>query len=216
MLPKHSFPCTSAKYTSMSPDRSTKSFYRTVKRLLDRAINSVIYSAGALVLALTLILVLSSWWPYDSKQKVEDTKFLELAFAEAMKGRDTGQFPVGSVVTIDGKAVGAGYNQAWLDNDYREHAEMRAMLSTLKYLKTNNFHTSGEVTVYTTRPPCSMCLGAMLYTGVSRVVSGGERSWISFIGNSGPSLLRLMLRSRTGLAHQREEEMVQEMLSRSK
>jgi tRNA(adenine34) deaminase len=93
----------------------------------------------------------------------EDERFMRLALAEAAKG----DFPFGAVIVRDGDIVAAGRNLGKTDDDPTAHAEMMALRSVIAkratdQLKGATFYASGE--------PCPMCMGAIIWCGIGRVV----------------------------------------------
>ncbi|MGJ0505069.1 MAG: nucleoside deaminase [Methylocystis sp.] len=93
----------------------------------------------------------------------EDEGFMRLAIAEAAKG----DFPFGAVIVRDGKVVSTGRNLGVSDNDPTAHGEMVAIRRfaadrPAKELKGATLYTSGE--------PCPMCMSAIVWCGIGRVV----------------------------------------------
>ncbi len=97
-------------------------------------------------------------------------KYMFVAIEEATKGIRNGEGgPFGSVIVKDGKIVGKGHNQVVLNNDATCHGEMQAIRDASKNLGT--FDLSG-CEIYTTGEPCPMCLGAILWSNISKVYYG--------------------------------------------
>lgn len=97
-------------------------------------------------------------------------KFMFLAIDEAMKGIKKGHGgPFGTVIVKDGEIIARGHNKVLLKNDATCHGEMEAIRSASK--KLNSFDLSG-CELYTTGEPCPMCLGAILWSNISRVYYG--------------------------------------------
>lgn len=93
-----------------------------------------------------------------------------LAIDEAMKGIKKGHGgPFGTVIVKDGEIIARGHNKVLLKNDATCHGEMEAIRSASK--KLNSFDLSG-CELYTTGEPCPMCLGAILWSNISRVYYG--------------------------------------------
>jgi tRNA(Arg) A34 adenosine deaminase TadA len=93
----------------------------------------------------------------------EDERLMKLAIAEAAKG----DFPFGTVIVRDGEVLMAGRNLGLQEHDPTAHGEMVAIRRFLaKYgpekLKGTTLYTSGE--------PCVMCMGAIVWCGIGRVV----------------------------------------------
>ncbi|KAA1174996.1 tRNA adenosine(34) deaminase TadA [Marinobacter salinexigens] len=90
---------------------------------------------------------------------------LELAAQAA--ARD--EVPVGAVVVLDGKEVGAGFNAPITGCDPTAHAEIRALRDAAA--RVGNYRLSGA-TLYVTLEPCTMCVGAIVHSRISRLVYG--------------------------------------------
>ncbi|WP_442915207.1 tRNA adenosine(34) deaminase TadA [Marinobacter sp. SS21] len=92
---------------------------------------------------------------------------LELAQAAASRG----EVPVGAVLVRDGREIGAGANSPISGCDPTAHAEICALRDAAK--RTGNYRLSGA-TLYVTLEPCTMCVGAIVHSRVSRVVFGAR------------------------------------------
>jgi len=90
---------------------------------------------------------------------------LELACYAAAQG----EVPVGAIVVLDGKEVGAGYNAPISACDPTAHAEIRALRDAAA--RVGNYRLSGA-TLYVTLEPCTMCVGATVHSRISRLVYG--------------------------------------------
>lgn len=98
-----------------------------------------------------------------SPVRPEDEAYMRLALAEAAKG----DFPFGAVIVREDKVVSAGRNLGVTNNDPTAHGEMVAIRRFIadhpaKDLKGATLYTSGE--------PCPMCMGAIVWCGLGRVV----------------------------------------------
>jgi tRNA(adenine34) deaminase len=98
-----------------------------------------------------------------------DERFMRAALEQALEGGRRGEVPVGAVVVVDEKIVGAGFNQPIGAQDPTAHAEIVAMRDGAKQL--GNYRLRGA-TLYVTIEPCQMCVGAMVHARVARVVYG--------------------------------------------
>ena len=92
-----------------------------------------------------------------------------LALAEARKAAAVGEVPVGAVVVLDGRVVGAGFNRPISSHDPTAHAEIVAMREAAQALQ--NYRLTGA-TLYVTVEPCMMCVGAMVHARIGLVVFG--------------------------------------------
>jgi guanine deaminase len=100
-----------------------------------------------------------------------DADYMDLAIAQARAAITAGQMPVGSVLVRDGAVICAVHNTVWRDTDPSAHGEMNAIRTAAKLLGIVDLSGS---TVYVTLEPCPMCLGAMHWARVGRVVYGGS------------------------------------------
>ena len=80
--------------------------------------------------------------------------------------------PFGAVVVKDGVIRGRGRNRVLADRDPTAHAEVLAIRDAGRRLDT---HDLSGCTVYASSEPCPMCLGALYWARVSRVVYAVDR-----------------------------------------
>jgi tRNA(adenine34) deaminase len=93
----------------------------------------------------------------------QDEGFMRVAIAEAAKG----DFPFGAVIVREGAVIATARNVGKAEDDPTAHAEMMAMRQLIAAgagakLKGATLYASGE--------PCPMCMGAIIWCGVRRVV----------------------------------------------
>jgi tRNA(Arg) A34 adenosine deaminase TadA len=100
---------------------------------------------------------------------VTDADFLRAAIRAAREGIAAGQSPFGSVIVRDSRVVAAAHNTVWRDIDPTAHAEVNNIRAAARALKTIDL--SG-CTLYSTCEPCPMCLAAIHWAKISRVVFG--------------------------------------------
>lgn len=99
-----------------------------------------------------------------------DPRFMRRAIELARTGMNSGAGgPFGAVVVKDGGIVGEGYNRVLATNDPTAHGEVVAIRDACARLGSFSLegceiHTSGE--------PCPMCLGAILWSRISRIYYG--------------------------------------------
>jgi len=91
------------------------------------------------------------------------------ALAEARRGLEAGEVPVGAVVVLDGAVIARAHNAPIALADPTAHAEVLALRDA--GLKTGNYRLTGA-TLYVTVEPCPMCCGAALHARLARVVYG--------------------------------------------
>jgi tRNA(adenine34) deaminase len=94
---------------------------------------------------------------------VEDERFMRLAIDEARLG----DFPFGAVIVKDGSIVARGRNLGRTNADPTAHGEMIAIR---RCLADHGQATLRGSTLYTSGEPCAMCMGAILWSNVGRLV----------------------------------------------
>jgi tRNA(Arg) A34 adenosine deaminase TadA len=93
----------------------------------------------------------------------EDERFMRLALSEARRA----DFPFGAVIVRNGRVIARGRNMGRRLRDPTAHGEMVAIRRCVAQhggaiLRGSTVYTSGE--------PCAMCMGAILWSGMSRLV----------------------------------------------
>lgn len=102
---------------------------------------------------------------------LSDEYFMQQALRQARLAADRGEIPVGAVMVVDGRIVGAGHNLTEALRDVTAHAEMQAITAAAaerdaKYLT--------DATLYVTLEPCLMCAGAIGWAQIRRIVIGAR------------------------------------------
>ena len=80
--------------------------------------------------------------------------------------------PFGAIVVRGRRVVGRGWNQVTSANDPTAHAEIMAIRTACKRLRT--FHLDGCV-LYTSCEPCPMCLAAIYWSRLEQVFFANTR-----------------------------------------
>jgi guanine deaminase len=101
-----------------------------------------------------------------------DRNFLKRAIEIGIKGIKNGNGPFGAVITKDQKIISEACNMVVLSHDPTAHAEIIAIRKASAFLKTHDL--SGCV-IYTSCEPCPMCLGAVYWSGIKKVVYDSDR-----------------------------------------
>ena len=86
---------------------------------------------------------------------------------EAIAEAKLGDYPFGAVIVRDGKVLAKGRNLGKLEHDPTAHAEMVAIR---QFLRTHGAEKLKGTTLYTSGEPCCMCMGAIIWCGISRIV----------------------------------------------
>lgn len=93
----------------------------------------------------------------------DDERFMQRAIELAKEG----DFPFGAVIVRDGKVLAEGFNSGKRLHDPTAHGEMVAIRAFLKDHGPADFKGT---TLYTSGEPCVMCMGAIIWCGIKRVV----------------------------------------------
>jgi tRNA(Arg) A34 adenosine deaminase TadA len=117
---------------------------------------------------------------------LEDATAMDLAIALARGVIERGEGgPFGAVV-IDaaGRLVAPGMNRVLASGQSWAHAEMVALAVAQRLSGTHDLATvpDAPLTLVTTGEPCAMCLGAIPWSGVGRVVAGAREADITALG----------------------------------
>jgi len=102
----------------------------------------------------------------------DDNKFLRKAIEIASSGISSGGGPFGAVISKEGILIAGSNNRVVLNNDPTAHAEILVIREAARFLGT---HDLNGCILYTSCEPCPMCLGAIYWSGIKRVVYASER-----------------------------------------
>lgn len=103
----------------------------------------------------------------------DDHYFIAMAIDLAQKGMNNNLGgPFGAIVVKKQEIVGRGQNQVTSSCDPTAHAEVVAIRDACRNL--NTFELS-DCTIYTSCEPCPMCLGAIYWARIERVVFAATR-----------------------------------------
>ena len=100
---------------------------------------------------------------------MNDEEYMRIALVEAEKSLEFGDVPIGAVIVKDDKILSSSFNQKEKNNRVTDHAEIIAINDAAQ--KLNNYRLDGA-TIYTTKEPCLMCMGAILSARIARIVYG--------------------------------------------
>lgn len=98
-----------------------------------------------------------------------DEAYMKTALALAERASEAGEVPIGAVVVYQGRIIGEGFNQTITTLDPSAHAEMVAIREAAKTI--GNYRLV-DCTLYVTIEPCSMCVGLLVHSRISRLVFG--------------------------------------------
>jgi tRNA(adenine34) deaminase len=100
-----------------------------------------------------------------------DEFWMRRALELARRGETGGEVPVGAVVVLEGKEIGAGWNRPVSSLDPTAHAEILALREAAEAVA--NYRLCGA-TLYVTLEPCVMCAGAIVHARIARLVFGAR------------------------------------------
>lgn len=97
---------------------------------------------------------------------------LRAAIELSLASIDAGGGPFGAVVVRDGVVVGVGQNRVVVGADPTAHAEVVAIRDACATLGT---HELQGCVIYASCEPCPMCLGAIFWARIDRIVYAASR-----------------------------------------
>lgn len=102
----------------------------------------------------------------------EDDIFMKIALDEAARA----DFPFGAAIVRARVVIATGRNLGEKNDDPTAHAEMVALRAIVAARSTAMLRGA---TLYATGEPCPMCMGAILWCGIARLVFGASIAELS-------------------------------------
>ena len=93
--------------------------------------------------------------------------FMGEALAEAQLALEHGRAPIGAVAVVNDAMVARGHDRVRDTNDPTAHAVILALREAARKLGRARL---GDATIFVTREPCPMCVGALLASDVEALV----------------------------------------------
>jgi tRNA(adenine34) deaminase len=93
--------------------------------------------------------------------------FMAEAIAEARRGAEEGEAPIGSVAVIDDAMIARDHDRSVQHEDPTAHAVLLTVQASARKLGPRRL---SEATIFTTREPCAMCVGALVEARVRALV----------------------------------------------
>jgi tRNA(adenine34) deaminase len=90
--------------------------------------------------------------------------YMAEAIAEARRGAEEG---VGAVAVLDDAMIARDHDRMLLQRDPTAHAVLLTLQAAARKLEPRRL---SEMTIFTTREPCAMCVGALVETQVRSLV----------------------------------------------
>lgn len=101
-----------------------------------------------------------------------DRKFLRKAIKIALHGIKKGHGPFGAVISKNGEVIAGSNNRVVLLKDPTAHAEIMAIREAAGILGSYDL---GGCILYSSCEPCPMCLGAIYWAGIKKIVYASGR-----------------------------------------
>jgi len=102
----------------------------------------------------------------------DDSRFMKIAIDQAKDG----DFPFGAIIVRDDKVLALGNNATKRSHDPTAHATMVVIRAFLEGHDPEDFKAT---TIYTSGEPCPMCMGAIIWCGIQRLVYGASIDQLS-------------------------------------
>ena len=93
--------------------------------------------------------------------------YMAEAIAEARRGAEEGETPIGAVAVLDDAMIARDHRRILLQRDPTAHAVLLTLQAAARKLDAKRLP---EVTMFTTHEPCAMCIGALLEAQVRTLV----------------------------------------------
>ncbi len=87
--------------------------------------------------------------------------------------------PFGAVIVREGKIIGKGWNRVLATNDPTAHAEITAIRDACRAASSYRLEAC---TIYVNCEPCPMCLAAIYWAGIEKIVFAASREDAEQIG----------------------------------
>ena len=90
--------------------------------------------------------------------------FIDIAIDISKKAK----YPYGAIIVKNGEIIGRSDDKTLMETSMYSHAELEAIESASK--NKNLYGDLEGTTIYVSCEPCMMCMGAILYEGISKIV----------------------------------------------
>lgn len=96
-----------------------------------------------------------------------DEKFIDIAIELSKKST----YPYGAIIVRNGEIIGRSDVEVPVSKTGFSHAELRAIENAMEHIGGHLCAEGGKgCTIYSSCEPCAMCMGAILYTGIEKLV----------------------------------------------
>jgi tRNA(Arg) A34 adenosine deaminase TadA len=100
-----------------------------------------------------------------------DEAYMRLAIDKSREGIASGQSPFGSAIVKAGKVIAVTHNTVWRTCDPTAHAEVNCIRQAAVTLRAISL---AGCELFSTTEPCPMCLSAIHWAKIDRVVFGAS------------------------------------------
>jgi tRNA(Arg) A34 adenosine deaminase TadA len=115
-----------------------------------------------------------------------DDAFIQLAIALSRENVEQGGAPFGAVVAAGDRVIAGGVNRVLASGMSIAHAEIVTLMRAQLVLQAG-LQVDAPLTLYTSTEPCCQCYGAVVWSGVARLVCGASTADAEAIGfDEGP------------------------------
>jgi tRNA(adenine34) deaminase len=104
---------------------------------------------------------------------MDNEYFMQKALEEAQAALAAGEFPVGCVMVHDKKILASGARKG-TTGDYPNEVDHAEMIALRRLFRLDCKVNMREVTVFSTLEPCLMCFGALMISGIGKLVFAYE------------------------------------------
>jgi len=104
---------------------------------------------------------------------MDNEYFMKIALEEAQTALTAGEFPVGCVMVQDKKILASGARRG-TTGGYPNEIEHAELVALRRLFRLNLQMNMREVTVFSTLEPCLMCFGALMISGIGKLVFAFE------------------------------------------
>ena len=100
-----------------------------------------------------------------------DEQYMREALKEAREALRRREQPVGAVIVQRARCIARAHHQTKTLRDPTAHAAIIAITQAANTVESDQFPNA---TLYVTQEPCCMCIGAVLVSGINRLVFGAD------------------------------------------
>ncbi|MGD2036448.1 MAG: nucleoside deaminase [Desulfobacterales bacterium] len=104
---------------------------------------------------------------------MDNEYFMKIALGEAQTALTAGEFPVGCIMVYDKKILASGARKG-TTGDYPNEVDHAELVALRRLFSLDSKVNMRKVTVFSTLEPCLMCFGALMISGIGKLVFAYE------------------------------------------